>query len=172
MTQRVIRMLNFKEFITESVECTDRGTEIAAPDQKLLMNNLAKINQDLDAVTEHPFVNSALYVNAVRGTLERYGIILPAASNMQQLSVEGETIYTLGDSGWYIYMVHNLNKEGYAEGYAQIVDEDELDDLAADEAAAPEDVVQPAPSGSAPPRKPWIPPARRDDDSGNDNEYA
>lgn len=155
-------MQSFKQFIQEETEIhIDVNPEFA-------LSSIDKVNEDLDAITAEPFVNSALFVNAVRGTLERYGIVLPAHSNMQQLDMEGEWVYALGESGHFVYMVHNLNPEGSVEGYAQIVDQEELNDLASMggiETVDPDESNQPSE---------WkkYPPARRDDDSGNDAEYA
>lgn len=156
-------MLRFKEYLEEDHVVID-------VDPNYTLSNIDKANEDLDAVTEHPFVNSALFVNAVRGTLERYGVILPAHSNMQQLSLEGEWVYQLGDSGHYVYMVHNLDNEGAVEGYAQIVDQEELEDLVDMEGDDDDTAVEPKDSGPTE----WMkyPKARRDDDSGNTNEYA
>lgn len=153
-------MLRFKEFLNEETHVTID----VHPDLALM--SIDKVNEDLDSVTLQPFVNSALFVNAVRGTLERYGIVLPAHSNMQQLSMESEVVYALGESGHYVYMVHNLNDEGYVEGYASVVTEEELNDLASLDDGEEEEISQPEE-----PRR-WIPPARRDDDSGNTDEYA
>jgi hypothetical protein len=154
----------FKQFINEEEHI------VIDVDPEYTIATMEKANEDLDAVTAEPFVNSALFVNAVRGTLERYGVILPAHSNMQQLSMEGEWVYQLGDSGHYVYMVHNLTPEGSVEGYAQIVDQEELDELA--ELGIPE-TVEPEPEDRTEPTE-WMkyPKARRDDDSGNTNEYA
>lgn len=152
-------VLSFKEYFTENVEIhIDIDPEYA-------LTQRDKINEDLDAVTAEPFVNSALFVNAVRGTLERYGVILPAHSNMQQLTLEGEWVYCLGDSDYYVYMCHNLDPEGSVEGYAQIVDQEELDDLAS---LGENETVEP----NEHPEVKKYPPARRDDDSGNTAEYA
>lgn len=154
--------LSFKQYFSEETHI-----EIDV-DPKLALSHLDKANEDLDAITMNPFVNSALFVNAVRGTLERYGIVLPAHSNMQQLAMEGEYVYALGESGHYVYMVHNLNEEGQVEAYAQIVDEDELADLASLNDDADDNTL--AAADAPPAYKP--PPARRDDDSGNTDEYA
>lgn len=155
-------LLNFKQYFAEETHI-----EIDV-DPEAALSNIDKVNEDLDAVTLNPFVNSALFVNAVRGTLERYGIVLPAHSNMQQLALEGEYVYALGESGHYVYMVHNLNEEGQVEAYAQIVDEEELEDLASLNDDADDNTL--AAADAPPAYKP--PPARRDDDSGNTNEYA
>jgi hypothetical protein len=86
---------------------------------------------------------------------------------MQQLALEGEYIYALGDSGQYVYMVHNLDDNGSVEGYANIVDGDELEDLKELNDDEPTEDVEPQVSNWA-----KYPKARRDDDSGNTNEYA
>lgn len=86
---------------------------------------------------------------------------------MQQLSLEGEYVYSLGDSGQFVYMVHNLDDNGNVEGYAQIVDSDELEDLIDLNAEEPSEDVEAEVSDWA-----KYPKARRDDDSGNTNEYA
>jgi hypothetical protein len=161
-------MLRFKEFVTEE-HTVEVELDNVTPD--VVLSHLDKANEDLDRVTAEPFVNSAIFVNAVRGTLERYGIVLPAHSNMQQLSMEAEYTYAIGDSGHYVYIVHNLNPDGYVEGYAQVVDSEELEDLKsmnADEEGAEADD-----DNSSEPTE-WMkyPKARRDDDSGNTNEYA
>lgn len=158
-------MLNFKDFIL-----TEEDHIVLDVDLKTApLGDIDKINADLDAITLNPYVNSALFVNSVRGTLERYGILLPAHSNLQQLSLEGETVYQLGDSGQHVYMVHNLNPEGEVEAWAQIVDGDELEDLislGSDENDV--DIVD----NTGPTEWMKYPKARRDDDSGNTNEYA
>lgn len=154
---------SFKEFIKEEEQLV---IDIKA-DESPFMTSLDKLNADLDAVTDRPFTNSAVFMNAVRGTLERYGVLLPPNYVIPALAAEAETTYTLGDSGLYLYICHDMN-DGAIEGYAQIVNEDELNALTdmgvedSEDDQDEEDVL----------RKPWIPPARRDDDSGNDSEYA
>lgn len=155
-------MESFKQYFTEA---THISIEI---DPEFALTQIDKINEDLDAITDPTFVNSGTFVNAVRGTLERYGIILPPHTNMQQLSLEGEWVYQLGDSGHYVYMVHDLTPEGAVEGYATICEEEDLADLAElfDEDDE-EDVSDPQPQVRR-----RLPPAARDDDSGNTDEYA
>jgi hypothetical protein len=156
---------SFKEFITEQEELViDTNAELVVP-------NLDKVNEDLDAVTEAPFVNSAVFMNAVRGTLERYGVILPASYVMPMLSAEAETVYSLGDSGLYLYICHDLH-DGLVEGYAQIVTEEDLDDLMSME--DDEDVDSEEETKDSAARTHFELPAKRrsNDDSGNDSEYA
>lgn len=159
-------MLGFKQYLEERDNVT---IEITADSGWL--PQIGKANEDLEKVTAHPFLNSALFVNAVRGTLERYGILLPAHSNLQQLSMEGEVVYALGDSGHFVYVVHNLDPNGNVEGYAQIVDQDELDSLAVmDRLPDEEEPVDEAnPLDAVNRMRKQV--RRSNDDSGNTAEY-
>jgi len=119
-------MMKFREFMTEQESVVIQD----APDKNLLEENLDVINNDLDAVTDKPFVTNLTFINAVRGTLERYGIKLPRGYEVLVTSIEAEMTYSMdNDSGYYLYIVYNLNPDGYVEGYAQIVDEEDLNDL-------------------------------------------
>jgi hypothetical protein len=150
-------MLKFKEFIAEQEDMVIDDV----PEQALIQ--VEAINAELDQVTEKPFINAPVFVNAVRSTLERFGIKLPPGYEMPLLALDAESAYALGESGLYLYLVHSTEEEG-VEGYAQIVNRADLDDLMSAEMTAMEPT-------EAEPRR-WIPPARRDDDSGNDAEYA
>lgn len=115
-------MLKFKEFLNEEEQLViDAPTDLAEV-------RLDDLNDALEAVTADPFVNSAVFMNAVRGTLERFGIILPPNYVTPMLSAEAETVYRLGESGLFVYIAHNLN-DGLVEGYAQVVNEEDLEDL-------------------------------------------
>ena len=152
-------MLKFNQFIAEQEDL------VIDVDAKVFVDNLSKLIDDLDSVTEKPFMNSAVFMNAVRGTVERYGIILPPGYEIPMFSLEAETVYALGDTGYYLYMAHNL-EDGAVEGYATIATQEELDYLGA---AQPEEDDEEEDDMEE--KKPWIPPARRDDDSGETSEY-
>lgn len=155
-------MLKFKEFITEQ---EDLNLDV---DGSVVLKVVDEVNVALDLVTARPFVNSAVFMNAVRSTLERYGIVLPPSVVMPMLSTEAETVYSLGDTGMYLYIVHNQDEAG-VDGYAQIVDEDELGDLQSMSQMEGEDDEM---EDDAAARR-WIPPDRRhaSDDSGETSEY-
>jgi len=157
-------MLTFREFLSEEEQLSIDGV-----DSKLLQSNFDLINGELDSVTNTTYVNSALFTNAVRGTLERFGILLPKGYEYPMLSSAAESKYELAGTGYYLYMTHNMNDDGYVEGYAQIVDEDDLNDLESmdDDEDDVASVQQPLPSTSAYLRQN----RRTNDDSGNDDEY-
>lgn len=158
-------MLTYKEFL-------DKKETLAIPniDPELLQNRLETINSALDSVTDTQFVNSSIFTNAVRGTLERYGILIPKGYESAMLSSTSETEYELTGTGHYLYVAHNMNDAGYVEGFAQIVSQDELDTLESmndDEESEDDgegyhevaDVKQPMPTTSA-----YLRQARRTDD--------
>lgn len=158
-------MIGFREFINETSHIT---IDIDAKDG--FVAQIEKANEDLEAVTAKPFINSSIFINSVRGTLERYGIILPAHANLQQLASDGEYVYSLGETGQFVYIVFNPSPEGHIEGYAQIVSQEDLDDLLSIQGNEMDPEPESVPQGPSEWAK--YPKARRDDDSGNDNEYA
>lgn len=121
-------MLGFKEYLEEKTNVT---IDIQADSGWL--KRLQEINADLAKVTAKPFLNSPLFVNACRGTLERYGILLPSYQAVQQVSMEADVVYALGDSGYFIHMVHNLDCHGNVDGHCKILSQAELDTLAGEE---------------------------------------
>jgi hypothetical protein len=166
-------MLTFREFKQTIEEQKDTTIVIDdIPDQT--MQSLDTINDTLDKITDRKFVNSAVFINTVRATLERFGIILPPEHQMAMLSSDSETVYALGDTNQNLYITHDTY-EGQVEGYAQIVNDEDLHDLmnaADDDDEEEEDDSEEEDDGEeeVQPRR-WIPPARRDDDSGNTSEY-
>lgn len=159
MTDRITQpMLKFKEFITEEEDLVIDEV----PEQ--LLTQIDTINDELEQVTEQPFLNSAIFFNLIRNTMERFGIILPPGYEMPMLSMDSETAYMLGDSGYYLYVVHNTEIDAVM-GYAQIVDKTDLDDLMSSFSTDDDDEVVLNQTRR-------YPAARRDDDSGNSGEYA
>ena len=158
-------MQTFKQFLNEAEDLV-----IDNIDSSQLLNHIDDINDALDAVLEEKyFVNSAVFFNAVRGTLERFGILIPAGYEMPMLSLEAETVYALGDSGYYLYVTHETEDDG-VEGYAAVVDQADLDDLlsAEDDEEEEDEEEDDAMKPSA-----YLRQTRRtNDDSGNTDEYS
>lgn len=114
-------MLKFSEYFAEQDGTLDIDT-------KQLEGQLDFLNADLDKLTEKPFQNSAVFMNAIRGTLERYSLLIPPMG-YASLSTDAELVFKLGESSRFLYIVHDVNEFGFTEGYAQVVTEDELQDL-------------------------------------------
>ena len=116
-------MQTFNEFLNEAFD------EVIQVDARYLEQNMDKINADLDALTDKPYQNAPIFLNQLRGTMERYGMLLPAEATPHFLNLSAELVYALGDSDLYLYVVYDTGEDGYVDGYAQVVTSDELSDL-------------------------------------------
>lgn len=119
-------MQKFKDFINEEHQMDPLHIEA---DPATLENNKDSMNADFDRLTAAPYQNSIVFYNQLRGTLERYGMIIPPGATRHFLNFDGELSFKLGDSGLYLYVVFNTHKNTKVEGYVQIVDEMELNHL-------------------------------------------
>lgn len=153
-------MLKFSEFLNEETE------EVIPTDEQLLRKNLDAFNGELDALTEKPYQNAPIFLAQLRGVLERYGMNLPQKATTNFLNLSAELVYALGNSQLYLYIVYDTNEDGYVDGYAQVVNNDELKDLtnmdANDLLNTDRDLISVRHSD-------WY--RKRDDDAGNSDEY-
>lgn len=151
-------MLKFNEFLKEENE------DVLAVDARFLENNRDALNTDLDVLTKKPYQNAPIFLAQLRGTLERYGMILPQEATPNFLNLSAELVYALGESPYYLYIVFDTADDGFVDGYAQVVDEEELRDLATMDKGEMlyHDAVPQRPST-------WY--AKREDDGGNSDEY-
>ena len=118
-------MQTFKTFINE-----EHGNPMHIEvDSNVLMNNKDAMNADFDRLTAMPYQNSIVFYNQLRATLERYGMIIPPGATRHFLNFDGELSFKLGDGSLYLYVVFNTHKNNKLEGYAQVVDEEELQKL-------------------------------------------
>jgi hypothetical protein len=153
-------MQKFKEFIVEALD------QVIDIDAKHLEGNMERINADFDAHTEKPYQNAPIFLNQLRGVMERYGLYLPASATAQFLNLTAELVYKLGETDYHLYVVYDTNDDGYVDGYAQIVTADELDDLMSMDM---DDVVNSDRNMIAVRHSDWY--RKRDDDAGNSDEY-
>lgn len=167
-------MQSFKNFISEERQIDTLRIET---DSTVLKNNKDAMNADFDRLTAMPFQNPIIFYNQLRGTLERYGMIVPPGATKHFLNFDAELSMPLGESGLFLYVVFNTHKNTKVEGYAQIVDAEELqnlmnsDDAREEENEEDEDKEEEMEddedemSDNEKYRK------RKDDDSGDDSEY-
>jgi len=150
-------MIKFSEFLKEENE------DVIETDNRHLLENLDALNTELDALTAKPYQNAPLMLTQLRGVLERYGINLPQQATVNFMNLSAELVYTLGDSGCYLYLIYDTNEDGYVDGYAQVVDGEELSMLASSE------VLNTDRNLIAVRHSDWY--RKRDDDAGNTSEY-
>lgn len=157
-------MLTFKQYITEANDAT------ISVDYAHVEKNKDALNAELDALTEKSYQNAPIMLAQMRGVLERYGIQLPASATNNFINLSAELVYLLQGQGEeagdnHLYIVFDTNDQGYVDGYAQLVDSDELQDLVGMDAEdlEKEPIYQ---------KKMELPAKAKDDDSGNDDEYT
>ena len=153
----VNQMLKFSEFLKEENE------DVIDTDVRHLEENLDALNAELDTLTTKPYQNAPLMLAQLRGVLEHYGINLPQQATPNFLNLSAELVYTLGDSGKFLYIVYDTNDDAYVDGYAQVVDGEELSMLASS------DVLNTDRNLIAVRHSDWY--RKRDDDAGDDSEY-
>ena len=150
-------MLKFNEFLKEENE------DVIETDARHLLENQDALNTELDTLTAKPYQNAPLMLTQLRGVLERYGINLPQQATVNFMNLSAELVYTLGDTGCFLYIIYDTNEDGYVDGYAQVVDSEELSLLASSEVLN----YDRAPIGIR--HSDWY--RKRDDDAGNTSEY-
>lgn len=154
-------MLKFNEFLKEASD------GVMPIDAKWLESNVDTLNAELDKLTEKPYQNAPILLNQLRGTLERYGTMLPQEATPHFLNLGAELVYKLGTSPYHLYVVYDTNDDGYVDGYAQVVSQDELNDLMNMDSS---EVLNTDRDAMPVRHSDWY--RKRDDDAGNDSEYA
>lgn len=151
-------MLTFKQFISEE------HNEVLDIDVAHAEKNKDAMNDALDVLTEKPYQNAPIFLAQLRGVFERYGILIPASATPHFMNLDAELVYKLGDSENYIYITYDTNDDGFVDGYAQIVDQSELNDLLGMK-------LEEFTSHNLETRHRHLP-ARRDDDAGDTSQYS
>jgi hypothetical protein len=155
-------MLKFNQYINENAAYyAPKPIEV---DTRRLMNIVDALNAELDVLTAKPYQNAPIFLNQLRGCLDKSGMMLPAEATPHFLNLSAELVYSMGDSGLHLYIVYDTSDDGYVDGYAQIVNSSDLKDLLGMDPAdyLGHDEIKQRPST-------WY--AKRDDDSGNTDEY-
>jgi hypothetical protein len=150
-------MLKFNEYLKEENE------DVIETDARRLEENLDALNIELDTLTSKPYQNAPLMLTQMRGVLERYGINLPQQATVNFMNLSAELVYTLGDTDKYLYIVYDTNEDAYVDGYAQVVDGEELSMIASSE------VLNTDRNMIGIRHSDWY--RKRDDDAGNSDEY-
>ena len=155
-------MLKFKEYINENAAFY--SAKPIDVDSRRLMQIVNALNAELETLTSKPYQNAPIFLNQLRGSLERNGMMLPAEATPHFLNLSAELIYKMGTTGLHLYIVYDTTDDGYVDGYAQIVDQNELRDLLKmdPEEYMGHNEIKQRPST-------WYAP--RNDDSGEDSEY-
>jgi hypothetical protein len=118
-------MQSFKTFINEERS----GPMYIEADAVTLDNNKDAMNADFDRLTAMPYQNTIVFYNQLRATLERYGMVMPPSATRHFLNFDGELAFKVGEGDLNLYVVFNTHKNSKVDGYVQLVDEEELQNL-------------------------------------------
>jgi len=127
-------MQDFKTFISEQNDDKMEPLYIEV-DERTLENNKDAINSDFDRLVTAPYKNPIVFYDQIRGTLQRYGMIVPPHATKHFLNFDAEMVFKLGTSPYFLYVVFNTKHNGLVDGYTQVVDDEELDHLLSEDEA-------------------------------------
>ena len=116
--------MNFKEFITESLEMGSMESEISI-DPTLM----AKLNLLLMVELTEPVLTPEAGLSKIRKILYTENIVFEPMFDLEE---DGDEIAThlVGDS--FLYILYYLTEEGYYDFYAEVTDERGINDALAD----------------------------------------
>lgn len=116
--------MNFKEFITESLEMGSVESEISI-DPTLM----AKLNLLLMVELTEPVLTPEAGLSKIRKILYTENIVFEPMFDLEE---DGDEIAThlVGDS--FLYILYYLTEEGYYDFYAEVTDEQGINDALAD----------------------------------------
>lgn len=125
-------------------------------------NDVVRLNAELDLVFSKKVSNKIVIYNILAATLEKYGIRFPITDLQDE-----QYVFEIGDSGFYLFVKKQIDSRGNFDVYAQVVDEDELEELEDSDMDISTEPVDPYLYGSR-----FLRQTRRtEDDGGNTSEY-
>jgi hypothetical protein len=97
-------MLKFKEYLNENAAYyAPKPIEV---DTRRLMQTVDSLNAELDVLTTKPYQNAPIFLNQLRGFLEKNGMMLPGEATPHFLNLSAELIYKMGATGLHLYIVY------------------------------------------------------------------
>lgn len=132
-------MIHFKEFLNID---PGQAEEAHEPSQRASSSVLnphiqSEINSLLyRELNEFPVSNAQAGIQKIRKTLHRFGLDMPA---LYDLDPEGDEItfdlnqYDNPDVVIYLYVLYAITDDGYYDFYAQVGDEETIDNLVSEE---------------------------------------
>ena len=132
-------MIHFKEFLNIEAGQAEEAHEPSQRASSSVLNphTQSEINSLLyRELNEFPVANVQAGIQKIRKTLHRFGLDMPA---LYDLDPEGDEItfdlnqYDNPDVVIYLYVLYAIADDGYYEFYAQVGDEETIDNLVSEE---------------------------------------
>jgi hypothetical protein len=93
-------------------------------------SSVVEVNQLLETELDKPFVSPQSGVLAIRKVLQYFSTSMPA---LYDIDPEGDEVTYDLDNGLSIYLIYSPTDEGYYEFYAEVGDEERMNELLSDE---------------------------------------
>jgi len=89
-------------------------------------SSVVEVNQLLETELDKPFVSPQSGVLAIRKVLQYFSTSMPA---LYDIDPEGDEVTYDLDNGLSIYLIYSPTDEGYYEFYAEVGDEERMNEL-------------------------------------------
>ncbi len=93
-------------------------------------SSVVEVNRILETEMDKPFTTPQSGILAVRKVLQYFSMGIPA---LYDLNIEGDEVVLDLDNGLSIYIIYGPTDEGYYEFYAEVGDEETMNELMSDE---------------------------------------
>ena len=113
--------MGFKEFLNQfnlqpEVELVEMADD----------SSVVEVNNILETELDKPFTTPQSGIMAVRKVLQYFSMGIPA---LYDLNIEGDEVVLDLDNGLSIYIIYGPTDEGYYEFYAEVGDEEHMNEL-------------------------------------------
>ncbi|MFZ9354166.1 MAG: hypothetical protein ACO25L_05040 [Candidatus Nanopelagicales bacterium] len=117
--------MSFKQYLNQMK--AEPTVEIVEMDDD---SSVVEVNQLLETELDKPFVSPQSGILAIRKVLQYFSTSMPA---LYDIDPEGDEVTYDLDNGLSIYLIYSQTDEGYYEFYAEVGDEERMNELMSEE---------------------------------------
>jgi hypothetical protein len=123
--------MKFKQFLNELADPMVSQVIVSdEPTDNSVGNSVDSINDRLEEIQNTPFESISDGLSEITKVLFDYGINL---NQIDEIEEEGDEFFVDLDETNYLYVVYAQNDDGLYDFYAEVVDEDQLEEILEDE---------------------------------------
>ena len=115
-----MRFKQFLNFPEQTVELSEMADD----------SSVVEVNNILETELDKPFTTPQSGIMAVRKVLQYFSMGIPA---LYDLNIEGDEVVLDLDNGLSLYVIYAPTDEGYYEFYAEVGDEERMNELMSEE---------------------------------------
>jgi hypothetical protein len=123
--------MKFKQFLNELADPMVSQVIVSdEPTDNSVGNSVDSINDRLEEIQNTPFESISDGLSEITKVLFDYGINMNQVDDIEE---EGDEFFVDLDETNYLYVVYAQNDDGLYDFYAEVVDEDQLEEILEDE---------------------------------------